>query len=34
MSRVRSQKITFDSPDIGPTSMTCVRPTMAAGTPE
>ena len=29
-----SQKITLDRPDIGPTSISCSRPTRLAGTPE
>ena len=32
--RRSSQKMTFDLPDIGPTSISCSRPTRLAGTPE
>ena len=34
MPRFSSQKITFDLPDIGPTSISCSRPIRLAGTPE
>ena len=32
--RFSSQKTTFDLPDIGPISISWLRPTIAAGTPE
>jgi hypothetical protein len=34
MPRFSSQKVTFDLPDIGPTSISCSRPTRLAGIAE